>query len=118
MQRGDEAKPKFFEWLDHFLGNFNQICKMIMINRGALIAGVSQPTIERYYRLYSGFKYVEFGKENYSVECDYIECNNSHICLQDQLPRRVDLMGKIIAEEPQLSRIVETRNYGDKIIKS
>jgi len=118
MERSDKARPKFFEWVDNYIASFGNICKMLMINRGSKIAGVTQDTVKKYFSQEVVFKYVQFAKEDYGVECSYDECNDLHICLSGELPRRVDAIGKIIAEEPQFSRIVETREYGGKIIKS
>jgi len=118
MERGDKAKPKFFNWVDNYLGSFSQICRKLMINRGSKIAGISQDTAKKYFSQEVSFMYIQFAKEDYGVECSYVECNGIHVCLKDELPRRVDAMGKIIAEEPQFSRIVETREYDGKTIKS
>lgn len=118
MDRGDKAKPKFFEWLDNYLASFSEICKVLMHNRGAKIAGVSQPTIKRYFDQEISFKYVQFMKHDYGVECSYDECNDVHVCLVNELPRRIDMIGKIMDEEPQFSRIVEKREYGGKVIES
>lgn len=118
MDRGDKAKPQFFQWLDNLVASQSEVCKMLIINRGSKVAGISQPTAKRYFDQEINFKYEQFYKQDHGVECSYVECNDIHICLMGELPRRVDLMGKIIAEEPKLSRIVETREYDGKQIKS
>jgi len=118
MERGDKAKPSFFEWVDNYLASFSEICKKLMINRGAKIAGVSQDTTKKYFDQEVSFKYIQFMKHDYGVECSYDECNDIHVCLVGELPRRVDMIGKIIQEEPQFSRIVEKKQYGDKVIES
>ena len=118
MVRSDKAKPAFNEFVNNYLANFSQVCKMIAINRGAKVCGVSSVTITRYLDENIDYDWIEFVKQDHGVECSYSRCNDYHICLPTELPRKVDLIGKIIAEEPQFSRVIETKEYGGKIIKS
>lgn len=105
MQRSDFAQPKFFTWLDNYLANFSEVCKTLMLNRGSKIAGVGQHAVKRYFDQNIGFKYIQFHKVDHGIICNYPECNEYHICLKSELPRKVDLIGKIIDEEPQFSNI-------------
>lgn len=105
MQRSDFAQPKFFTWINNYLANFSEICKMLMINRGADIAGVGQHAVKRYFDKKIGFEYIQFHKKDHGVVCEYDECNEYHICLKNELPRRVDMIGKIMEEERQFSKV-------------
>ena len=118
MLRSDKAKPAFYQFVNNYLANFSQMCKMIAINRGAKMSGVSQVTTTRYLDEKVDYDWVEFVKQDYGVECSYSRCNDYHLCLPTELPRKVDLIGKIIAEEPQFSRVIQTKEYGGKIVKS
>lgn len=118
MDRGDKAKPKFLQFINNHLANYREICYMVLINRGSKSAGISQPTAKRYFDQESDFKYEIFFKQDHGVECSYSLCNDNHVCLLGEIPRKVDLIGKIIAEEPHFSRVVQTRIYDGKIIKS
>jgi len=118
MDRGDKAKPKFLQFVDNHLANYHEICYMVLINRGSKSAGISQPTAKRYFDQESDFKYETFFKVDHAVECSYSLCNDTHVCLRGEVPRKVDMIGRIIAEEPQFSRVVKTSEIDGKIIKS
>lgn len=118
MERGDKAKPKFIQWTNRYLASKSDICYLLLINRGSDKVGISQPTAKRYFDQKLTVLYEQFFKQDHGVECNYPLCNDIHVCLKGEIPRKVDMMGEIIAEEETFSRVVETRTYDGKQIKS
>jgi len=106
MQKNETSKPKFLNWLDNYLGNFGQICKERMINRGSLIAGVVQQTAHKYFKQQVQYRYLEFSIEEHECKpCKYKECKGIHVCLINELPRKIDMIGRIVHEEEE--KVVE-----------
>ena len=100
MQRRDTATPLFFDWLDNYLANYSQICEERMINRGSKIAGVLQPSVMRYYKQQIHYEYVKFEIAGHEVPpCNYPECKGIHVCLANEVPRKIDMIGRIVHEE-------------------
>lgn len=100
MLKNETSKPKFLNWLDNYLANFSNICKERMLNRGSLISGVVQQTAHKYFKQEHDYRYVEFNIEEHECDrCNYKECKGIHICLKKELPRKVDLIGRIVHEE-------------------
>lgn len=106
MLKNETSKPKFLNWLDNYLANFGQICKERLLNRGSLIAGVVQQTAHKYFKQEHDYRYIEFNIEEHECDpCNYKECKGIHICLKKELPRKVDMIGRIVHEEEQ--KVVE-----------
>lgn len=99
MRARQSAEPLFFSWLDNYLANYGHICEERMINRGAKIAGVLQPSITRYFKMRVHYEYEEFSLLLTDEKCNYPDCNDKHICKKFEKPRTKDQIAEIVRQE-------------------